>query len=275
MKKFKLHIILPAVIIIVFCIVIFEQNCSKASQPERAKSTKHSKGEKAQSKPNDTIISKNLLIGKVNCLTDTNFTEIAIPYGNRKGQYMQKEAYESFKRMCDAAQKSGVTITIISGFRSYQQQKTIWENKWSGKVKVNGNNLSVTLPKSSDRSRYILKYSSMPGTSRHHWGTDVDLNSLTLVYYQSPAGIKMYDWMCKNAATYGFCQPYTLIGKGRDTGYEEEKWHWSYIPIAKKYLAAYKKQISYDDITGFLGAENAKELDVIERYVLSVNKECQ
>jgi len=49
----------------------------------------------------------------------------------------------------------------------------------------------------------------MPGTSRHHWGTDVDLFSLDNKFFESGDGKIWYSWMVQNAAKYGFCQPYT------------------------------------------------------------------
>ena len=268
MKKHNFFIVSPFVLLIVASAFVLGLNCSQTSPKDLSK-----KNDNISLASKDTvIISKDLLLGKMNYLTDTSFIEVEVPYANRKGQYMKKEAYAAYKKMYDAALKDGVTLTIISALRSYVQQKSIWENKWTGKVKVDGVNLSVSVPNTEERAKTILKYSSMPGTSRHHWGTDVDINSLTLVYFQSPAGKKMYDWMCNNALKFGFCQPYTA---GRSSGYEEEKWHWSYLPLAKKYLSAYKKQISINDLNGFLGSESAKNLDVIDRYVMVVNKDCQ
>jgi zinc D-Ala-D-Ala carboxypeptidase len=54
-----------------------------------------------------------------------------------------------------------------------------------------------------------MQYSSMPGTSRHHWGTDVDLYALDDIYFTYGDGKIVYDWLLANAANYGFCQPYT------------------------------------------------------------------
>ena len=49
----------------------------------------------------------------------------------------------------------------------------------------------------------------MPSTSRHHWGTDIDLNSLNNSYFSSGKGLKEYDWLTTNANHYGFYQVYT------------------------------------------------------------------
>ena len=115
----------------------------------------------------------------------------------------------------------------------------------------------------------------MPGTSRHHWGTDIDLNSMDPKYFETDAGKKIYDWLCANAANFGFGQPYCAKGDLRKTGYEEEKWHWSYLPISKQCITAWKSKVSYANIAGFSGSETAEKLNVIEDYVLGINPSMQ
>ena len=68
-----------------------------------------------------------------------------------------------------------------------------------------------------------------------------------------------------------------VAGKGeeRPHGYEEEQWHWSHLPVASEMLREYHATVSYDDISGFLGAETARELFVIEHYVLGVSAACR
>jgi LAS superfamily LD-carboxypeptidase LdcB len=119
------------------------------------------------------------------------------------------------------------------------------------------------------RAKLILLYSSMPGTSRHHWGTDMDLNSLENSYFDSGEGLKIYQWLTTHAAKFGFCQPYTSKAAGR-TGYEEEKWHWSYWPLSKKLLSDYVKSVRYSDIKGFEGSKTAKSINAIEKYVQGI-----
>ncbi len=106
----------------------------------------------------------------------------------------------------------------------------------------------------------------MPTSSRHHWGTDMDLNNLNNTYFEKGTGLKLYNWLLEHAKTYGFNQVYTSKINGR-TGYNMEKWHWSYMPLSEKYLTFYNENISYKDITGFKGSEQAKTIDVIKNYV--------
>ncbi len=177
--------------------------------------------------------------------------------------------------MHDAALQSGLKLTIISATRNFNSQKYIWERKWNGKTPVDGNNLAETVIDPVEKAKTILKFSSMPGTSRHHWGTDIDLNSLNNKYFSTGEGKEIYTWLTENASDYGFCQTYTQKNSTRLTGYEEEKWHWSYLPLARPLLDQYTQKVSYDDINGFLGWETAKVLRVIKDYVQSINKNCK
>ena len=114
-----------------------------------------------------------------------------------------------------------------------------------------------------------MRYSSMPGTSRHHWGTELDVNSCKLAYWNSSEGKRTYQWLCNNAHKFGFYQPYTADA-GR-TGYAEEKWHWSYKSMSEKYFEAYIKTITAEDITGFRGSHLVDSLKVIQTYVQGVS----
>ncbi|MCK4760092.1 MAG: M15 family metallopeptidase, partial [Candidatus Aminicenantes bacterium] len=179
-----------------------------------------------------------------------------------------------FIKMHEAAFQAGIQLTIVSATRNFDSQKSIWERKWSGQTHVEGKNLSKAIGDPVERAKIILKFSSMPGTSRHHWGTDIDLNALENDYFETELGKRTYTWLKENASVYGFCQTYTPKNSSRPSGYEEEKWHWSYIPLAKSFLSQYIQKVSYDDLKGFEGWETAKKLRVIKNYVLSIDKGC-
>lgn len=215
-------------------------------------------------------IEKNYLLGKFDPATHPQFVTLGDQHtqGSAKGGYLRKEAYEAFVKMNDAAKRDGVELIIISATRNFDSQKRIWENKWEGRTLVEGKNLT-TVKNKKERARLILLYSSMPSTSRHHWGTDMDLNSLENSFFESGEGIKIYQWLINHAADYGFCQPYTSKIEGR-TGYEEEKWHWSYLPLSRVFLDEYIKQVTYKDIKGFAGSEVAPSIEVITKYVKGV-----
>lgn len=175
--------------------------------------------------------------------------------------------------MAKEAAREGISLKVVSGYRPFDHQKRIWEGKYNGNRPVDGKNLAQVMPDPGERALKILEYSSMPGTSRHHWGTDIDINDLENSYFSSGKGLKEYNWLLKNAPDYGFCQVYTAKN-GIRTGYEEEKWHWSYMPIAKYYLNAYIDNIQYADIMGFAGSQSAAKIEVIRNYVFGIDSEC-
>lgn len=213
------------------------------------------------------------LLGKIDPASDTAFVLVSTKYGSKSNMYLRRETYQDFLKMHDAAKKEGIELKIISATRTFNAQKSIWEAKWTGVRPAGGQNVSSKPEK--ERALIILRYSSMPGSSRHHWGTDIDLNNLSNSYFESGKGADIYQWMIKNAAEYGFYQPYTVKDSLRPTGYEEEKWHWSYKPISKPMLEAYNAAVTSEMISGFKGAETANSIDIISNYVNGINPECK
>lgn len=218
-------------------------------------------------------ISKKYLMGKFDPAKDERFSKIPTPYAEKE-MFMRTEALESFKKMHAAAKADGISLLIISATRPFDVQKSIWEAKWTGMRKVDGKMLSKEVKDPKGRAVKILRWSSMPSTSRHHWGTDVDINDLNPSYFSRGQGLKEYEWLVANAASFGFCQVYSEMGENRPDGYQEEKWHWSYLPISKDLTEAYAQKISDQDIGGFLGSESAPMIEVVKKYVLGINSDC-
>jgi LAS superfamily LD-carboxypeptidase LdcB len=205
----------------------------------------------------DTI-PKHELLGQFDPSKHKQFELIRPEHTAKNNIYLRKQAYDAFQAMYDSALTQDIHLEIISATRNFNYQKSIWERKWTKPQYMGW--------QSMEKVQKIMNYSAMPGTSRHHWGTDIDLNALTDAYFTSGAGLKIYKWLCENAESFGYRQVYTKKDSGR-TGYNEEKWHWSFMPLSKKYLEQYKKIVSYEDIEGFSGSESASELEVIDNYV--------
>jgi len=220
------------------------------------------------------VNTKEYLLGKFDYTQDTSFSSVPSKYTNHPKQYLRTEALQHFMKMADDAKKESVNLFILSSTRNFDEQKQIWEDKWTGKTFVNNKNLAL-IKDTVLRAKEIMKYSSMPSASRHHWGTDVDLDNFTNSYFDHGEGLKVYNWLVKNAHKYGFCNPYNSKGNGHRTGYEEERWHWSYYPIANVCMERYFDEINYEDIKGFLGAGTEKEIGVIKNYLLSINEDCK
>jgi LAS superfamily LD-carboxypeptidase LdcB len=215
-------------------------------------------------------------MGRFEPKSHEDFIAIPIKYADREGMFMRVDAYSAFEKMYEEAKKGGVNLQIRSAARNFDYQKGIWERKWTGATKLSdGTNVSTDIDAPIDKALKILEYSSMPGTSRHHWGTDIDLNAFNNEYFEKGEGKKTYDWLNSNASTYGFCQPYTQKGPNRPNGYNEEKWHWSFQPISQGITNYAEDHMRNEMISGFLGAETAADIDVVLKYVLGVNRGCR
>ncbi len=214
-----------------------------------------------------SFATADFLVGKHNYYSDSAFVEIPEHMAYRSKMFLLTEVYTNYLAMYQAAKKEGVNLKIISAARTFEEQTWIWEDKWKkNKVKY---------PADTVLSAFIMQYSAMPGTSRHHWGTEVDLNSTSDSYYETATGKKVYEWLVQNANSFGFCQTYDSKGMARTTGYNEEKWHWSYFPLSEQFLKNYASKVNYSHISGFLGDQTALKLDVISNYVLAVSPECK
>jgi zinc D-Ala-D-Ala carboxypeptidase len=222
----------------------------------------------------DSLITKAYLLGRFTPETHPLFVRIDPAITTITSGYIRQEVHQAFLEMHRAAARDGIRITIVSATRNFDAQKRIWEGKWRGERLSDGVDVS-TIADPVERAKEILKFSSMPGTSRHHWGTDIDINSVSPAYFTRPEGEKVYAWLAANANTYGFCQTYTKKDSLRPTGYEAEPWHWSYTPVSSSLLSLYEQHIKPDDISGFAGAETALALDVIRNYVSGINTHCR
>ena len=203
-------------------------------------------------------------------------SDLGIPT-NKSRQYLRREAAEALQNMYAAFRREHpwIPFGVRSSARNFYDQKQIWEGKWSGKIPVMGKRLNRIIKDPLKRAREIMKYSSMPGVSRHHWGTDFDLEVLTNTYYESGEGRLLYQWLAKNSRRYGFCQPYTF---GRKNGYCEERWHWSNYPLAKHFLkgwnSLYKKDpAAFSEKGLFPGSSAAGHLAPL--YMNAISHDCE
>jgi len=257
------------IIIIINILTSCENNVNKKNNYEDQNS--EIMQEKQLSKTDSIKIQekKDFLTGRFNPETHIDFDILENKYHSKNEMFLQKETINAFIRMKEEAQKDGINLTIVSGTRNFYYQKGIWERKYT-EHKEKG-------LKGKEIIKEIMIWSSMPSTSRHHWGTDIDINGFNTYFNgENEKANKEYEWLKKNAHKFGFCQVYSEKNKnGRNSGYNEEKWHWSYLPIAKELLEDYKKFITYKDINDFSGSEYAEELNIIEEYVYSISKECK
>lgn len=194
-----------------------------------------------------------------------NLKELGIPT-TKENLYLQKEValqllkmYQQLKREIPSAK-----FWVVSATRTYWDQKRIWEKKW--------HQYKNHFKKDQEIAKKILEYSSMPGTSRHHWGTDFDINFLENSYYEKGEGKVIYEWLLKHAKDYGFCMPYN---ENRSSGYQLERWHWSYKKLAQFYQKQWNIFFTNNMLQkymDFLGKEFFQEFAFT--YVNSINEDC-
>ena len=152
---------------------------------------------------------------------------------------LQKETYNAFIKMQQGALRDHISIQIVSSYRSYNHQKNIWNRKFN-KFVSEGLSHNEAINK-------IIQYTTIPGTSRHHWGTDIDIidgsvkpvrNMLVEDNYLND-GIysKLKQWMDLNSEKFGFYLVYNNDVKRK--GFKYEPWHYSYKVLSKKMLNDY------------------------------------
>lgn len=175
-----------------------------------------------------------------------------------EGIQLRKEAHDAFVEMKKAAYQDGITIEVASSYRSYERQRAIFERKYMAFTEEGMEPLEAI-----DK---IVEYSTIPGTSRHHWGTDADLIDSSkptegdvLVPEKFEAGGPFEDfkqWMDQHSEDYGFYLVYT--DNPRRRGFKYEPWHYSYAPLSVPMLTSFRKMnilriLEKDD---FLGSEH-------------------
>ena len=160
-----------------------------------------------------------------------------------EGINLRKEAYDAFIEMKKAAYQDGISIEIVSSFRSFDRQLAIFERKYLQYTEDDGMEPLQAIDK-------IIEYSTIPGTSRHHWGTDIDIIDASkktegdvLVPSKFEEGGPFADlkvWMDEHAKEYGFYLVYTNESKRR--GFKYEPWHYSYAPLSVPMLEIFRKK---------------------------------
>ncbi|MDA3911684.1 MAG: M15 family metallopeptidase [Bacteroidales bacterium] len=210
------------------------------------------------------------LLGQINASKHSDFVQIDPSISYFPEVYLRKQTYQAFLSMREAALKDGINLTIQSGTRDFYIQGYLWNQKFIGQRSTGAAYIDQNLSDSAKTAK-VLEYSAMPGISRHHWGTDIDINSTKHAYFYSGEGKKVYDWLQENAEKYGFYQVYIPFGEDRKTGFNHEEWHWTYKPESDKFTKAFRHVVSYEDLTGFKGAEYARSFKVIDNYVYGIN----
>ncbi|MCW5623560.1 MAG: M15 family metallopeptidase [Burkholderiales bacterium] len=200
---------------------------------------------------------------------------------------LHREAAAAWQAMRAAAADDGIDLRVSSGFRDFASQASIWNRKWRGErplLDANGAPVDRTALRDDAVIDHILRWSALPGASRHHWGTELDLYDAAAM----PDGYRVQlvpaefaadgvfgraaAWLERHARRFGFYRPYAAdLG-----GVCPEPWHWSYAPLSVPALATITPELIADAI---IDADlDGKELvlarlpTLFTRYVLAVAK---
>jgi LAS superfamily LD-carboxypeptidase LdcB len=185
-----------------------------------------------------------------------------------------------------AALADGFDLVPISSFRDFSRQLAIWNGKFSGEkpmLDVLGRPVDVSELSPLQRVESILLWSALPGASRHHWGTDVDLVDrnaappgyrvqLTQEEFASAGPFApLAEWLETNAARFGFFRPF----RGVLSGVQPEPWHFSFAPVAESARRSLTPAVLHKaiDAAPLLGKEQVLErLDELHaRYVAAID----
>jgi LAS superfamily LD-carboxypeptidase LdcB len=175
------------------------------------------------------------------------------------GPQLHTETWEAFLKLQKAAEYSGFKLRIESGYRTFERQCSIWNRKAKGELSLldpKGKPLHAADLDPLERMWAILYWSALPGTSRHHWGSDLDIvDGLSIPPgYEvqltpaetAPDGIfgPLHAWLDHRIQTdtaFGFTRPYEE-GRGR---VQPEKWHLSHRPTAAKFAESFHSDRLY------------------------------
>ncbi|MGE3611468.1 MAG: M15 family metallopeptidase [Bacteriovoracaceae bacterium] len=162
---------------------------------------------------------------------------------------IHKLAILDFLRLQKAAKEAGFDLQIASAFRDFDRQLKIWNAKAKGErviLDAEEKPLDYTQLSPTEIVYSILRWSAIPGCSRHHWGSDIDIYDgntqlatevklVTSECINSGPSARMHDWLdqriLENSA-FGFYRPY-----GTDRGgVSPERWHISYYPVSRRMI---------------------------------------
>jgi LAS superfamily LD-carboxypeptidase LdcB len=199
---------------------------------------------------------------------------------------LQRDALDPFLAMKAAAAREGIEIEIASSFRDFAAQQRIWDTKYRGERPLydgHGNLRDHAALGAKELVDAIVCWSAVPGGSRHHWGSEIDVIDRAAV----PDGYRvrllpaetesggvfhgLHRWLDENMARYGFFRPYRTY-RG---GVFPEPWHLSYAPVSTVAADLLTLQLFEETVRAstILGREIVlDQIDAIyRRYVINVD----
>jgi LAS superfamily LD-carboxypeptidase LdcB len=175
------------------------------------------------------------------------------------GAALHRDVVEPFHALRAAAAQDGIDLAVFSAFRDFDAQLAIWNRKFRGERPLydrNGRPRERHTLTEDDLLEAILLWSALPGASRHHWGSDIDVFDRAampagyrvqlLPEEYAPGGVfaGLARWLDANLERFGFFRPYDA-DRG---GVHPEPWHISYAPIALRAAEALTLELVADTL---------------------------
>lgn len=202
--------------------------------------------------------------------------------------FIHKSMLADFLKLQKEAKHAGFDLQVTSAFRDFERQLKIWNSKAQGeRVLLDDQEKPLEFNSLSPREIVysILRWSAIPGCSRHHWGTDIDifdgktqtLENVQLVPSEcigSGPASGLHEWLdarIDQREAFGFYRPY----KTDRGGISPERWHLSYYPHSRRIMEAFtyslfKKNLEESDILlKEILLEDGKS--IFERYILDLD----
>lgn len=200
------------------------------------------------------------------------------------GLRLHPDAASAFLALAKRAKTQGFDLRLVSGWRGFSHQARIWQAKWQGArpvLDLQSQPIELSHLSHADKTHAILLYSAFPGTSRHHWGSDLDWYDAAAVdaaYRPQLLAAEYTDGPFRQArlfieqhgAEFGFFAPYDVY-RG---GVAAEPWHLSFIPLASACAAQLNEQMVQDALQSSLLDDKTQLAsllpDIFQRYVRNV-----
>lgn len=135
------------------------------------------------------------------------------------GKYLDYRVAPYYEQMYYAAKEDGITLTPYSAYRTYERQKTNYENLTNEYM----TRYNISKSEAAKKAATVIL---PPGTSEHNLGLAMDICNT----YDSFANTKEYAWLTEHAHEYGFILRYTAE-KQSITGIVPEPWHWRFVGV--------------------------------------------
>jgi len=156
---------------------------------------------------------------------------------------LHRDVVGPFLELRAQAARAGHDLVPVSAFRDFAHQARIWNAKFRGERPMFDKEhrpLDASTMSDAERVAAILWWSALPGASRHHWGTEIDVIDRAA----APAGYRpqlvpaefapggpfaaLDAWLERHMREFGFFRPYRT-DRG---GVQPEPWHLSYAPVS-------------------------------------------